>query len=494
LDAGLPGLARKERRIVWSSDLRNRRGAEPHGAPRPLDRYDSIAVPIRADDEIQSVLVFYGEDIPEQDEQLNRTLCSIAEQIGQAVARERMSETLQKTEEVLRQTRKMEAIGMLAGGIAHDFNNLLMVILGNCELLLDGLVAQAQYPELVGEIRAAGERAASLTRQLLTFSRKRAAEPEVLNVNQLLADVDRMLQRVVGETIRIETGLAADTYPVRMDRVELEQVLLNLAANARDAMPTGGKLTITTANAALGLKAVTPYPDVQPGEFVVLSVADTGCGMDEQTRSRAFEPFFTTKGVEKGTGLGLATVYGIIRRSRGIVQLDSAPGVGTRFTIYLPRCAIGITPRQIDERPADDPRGSETVLVVEDEDVLRRLVQRILEVHGYTVHAASNGPAALGFLRRSAGTVDLLLTDVVMPQMSGIQLVAEARRLRADLPVLFMSGYPDLADPSGNGIPRGPELLCKPFTSDALARAVRKALDSGSVRATPAAGQARLHS
>jgi CheY-like chemotaxis protein len=206
--------------------------------------------------------------------------------------------------------------------------------------------------------------------------------------------------------------------------------------------------------------------------------------MDEPTRSRAFEPFFTTKGVEKGTGLGLATCYGIIRRSRGIVQLDSTPGVGTRFTIYLPRAAIGIKPRRIEDRPAEDPRGTETVLVVEDEDVLRKLVQRILEVHGYTVHAVSNGPAALRFLEQSAGTVELLLTDIVMPQMSGIQLVSEARKRQADLPALFMSGYPDLADPSGNGIPRGPELLCKPFTSDALARAVRKALDSASVRAT----------
>jgi CheY-like chemotaxis protein len=259
-------------------------------------------------------------------------------------------------------------------------------------------------------------------------------------------------------------------------------------------MPTGGKLTITTANVALGLKAVTPYSEVQPGEFVALSVADTGCGMDEQTCSRAFEPFFTTKGVEQGTGLGLATVYGIIRRSRGIVNLDSTPGAGTRFTIYLPRAAIGIKPRQVEERPADDPRGSETVLVVEDEDVLRKLVQRILEVHGYTVHAASNGTAALRFLEQSSGIVKLLLTDIVMPQMSGIQLVAEARRRHADLPALFMSGYPDLAEPQGDGIPHGAELLCKPFTSDALARAVRKALDSAPVRASSAAGPVQLHS
>jgi CheY-like chemotaxis protein len=243
----------------------------------------------------------------------------------------------------------------------------------------------------------------------------------------------------------------------------------------------------------LGLKAVASFSDVKPGDFVELCVSDTGCGMDEQTRSRVFQPFFTTKGVGRGTGLGLATVYGIICNGHGFVRVESQPGAGARFLIYLPRAPLGIAPRDVDAQPADDPRGSETVLVVEDEDVLRNLVQRILVVHGYTVFSASNGREALDLLRDGARGAHLLLTDIVMPQMTGLQLSEEARNLHPELPTLFMSGYPDLADPTGSHIPRGADLLCKPFTSDALARAVRQALDRSRGRAPSIAAQVPVH-
>jgi signal transduction histidine kinase/ActR/RegA family two-component response regulator len=462
-------------------------------APLEACDHDFVAVPILLGGDVRAVLVFYGVDAGSVGARLHDLIAFIADQVAQALAREQMSATLRETEEALRQTRKMEAIGMLAGGIAHDFNNLLTVILGNCELLQDQLASQPRIGEFVEEIRSASDRAAQLTRQLLTFSRKRPSQPDVVNLNQVLRDFERMLQRVVGAATTVELRLDPAVHPVRLDRVEFEQVMLNLAANARDAMPGGGQLTISTANVSLGLKAVAPFSDVKPGDFAELSVSDTGCGMDEQTRSRLFQPFFTTKGVGQGTGLGLATVYGIIRHGHGFVRVESQPGTGSRFLIYLPRTPLGIAPREVDAQPTDDPRGSETVLVVEDEDVLRNLVQRILVVHGYTVFAAPNGRDALDLLRDGARGAHLLLTDIVMPQMTGLQLAEETRRLRPELPTLFMSGYPDLADPTGSHIPRGADLLCKPFTSDALARAVRQALDRSRVVAPSAAGPVPAH-
>jgi signal transduction histidine kinase/ActR/RegA family two-component response regulator len=493
IDEGLPGLARRMRDVIWGADVPHREPLRAQSAALEASGHDFVAIPILLGGTVRAVLVFYGVDAASAGARLHDLIAFIADQVAQALAREQMSTTLHETEETLRQTRKMEAIGRLAGGIAHDFNNLLTVILGNCELLQDKVALQPRIGEFVEEIRTASDRAAQLTRQLLTFSRKRPSKADVVNLNEVLRDFERMLQRVVGAAITVDMRLDPTAHPVRLDRVEFEQVMLNLAANARDAMPGGGRLTISTTNVWLELKAVASFSDVKPGDFVELCVSDTGCGMDEQTRSRVFQPFFTTKGVGRGTGLGLATVYGIICNGHGFVRVESQPGAGARFLIYLPRAPLGIAPRDVDAQPADDPRGSETVLVVEDEDVLRNLVQRILVVHGYTVFSASNGREALDLLRDGARGAHLLLTDIVMPQMTGLQLSEEARNLHPELPTLFMSGYPDLADPTGSHIPRGADLLCKPFTSDALARAVRQALDRSRGRAPSIAAQVPVH-
>jgi CheY-like chemotaxis protein len=289
-----------------------------------------------------------------------------------------------------------------------------------------------------------------------------------------------MLQRVVGEHVVIETEILPETHHVHMDAVEIEQVLLNLCVNARDAMPEGGRIRISTANVTLRARDVTHRQGVQPGEFVAVSVIDGGCGMDEKTKARIFEPFFTTKDLNKGTGMGLATVYGIVQRSRGFIEVDSEPGRGTCFTIYLPRASVGIAPRQVTDRPEVDPRGTETILVVEDEEVLRNLVRRILEVHGYTVITVNSGDEACQVLEQQKVEPDLVLSDVVMPGLSGVNLARRLQDRGSKLPVLLMSGYPDLADEQPAAI--AGEILCKPFTSEMLVRAVRQALNSSPVR------------
>ncbi|MFO1093197.1 MAG: response regulator, partial [Planctomycetaceae bacterium] len=474
IDCGLPGRVRAARQIV-TSRAQNRLQAARSSAL--AQEHDAIAVPVVVHSQIEAVLVFYGNVGGPHELPLNRLLTSVADKLAHLVGRDSLTAALAKAEESLRQTQKMEAIGLLAGGIAHDFNNLLTLILGNVELLLVGYIEGDRVAESLHEIQAAGEQGASLTRQLLTFSRKRPRELELLYPAQVLSEMQRMLQRVAGKTVAVDAQLAQDTHPVRMDRVEFEQVMLNLTANARDAMPAGGTLTISVANAFLGLKEISSYPEVRPGDFAVLTVADTGCGMDETTQARAFEPFFTTKNVDRGTGLGLATVYGIVRDCGGFIEIASTLGAGTRFSIFLPRAPVGIRSRPSDEQPIPIPRGTETVVVVEDEDVLRNLVQRILEVHGYHVHSCSSGFEALDLLRETANDVDLLLTDVVMPHMNGPDLVQAANQIRPELPAMLMSGYPSLADQPEAESQIATDLLTKPFTSEGLARAVR--LDPG---------------
>jgi PAS domain S-box-containing protein len=386
---------------------------------------------------------------------------------------------LRDAEARLRQSHRMEAVGQLAGGVAHDFNNLLTAIGGYTELAIDTLDEDARIRSDLEEIRNAGERAATLTRQLLAFSRKQVLTPQVLDLNRLVAGIEKLLRRTIGEDIELVTSLAPDLGRVEADPGQLEQVLVNLAVNARDAMPTGGELRIETRNVVLDEESVARHLDVAPGPHVALAVKDDGCGMDEETRAQAFEPFFTTKEKGRGTGLGLATVYGIVRQSGGTIRIDSELGEGTSVELILPRVDASV--REPTEGVAtaglDSLRGDETVLVVEDDAAVRRLVASILERLGYQVLVASGGEEALDLSEAYDGAIELILTDVVMPGQSGREVWESLSRRRPEARVLYMSGHTDDAIGHHGVLDEGTVLIQKPFTSQDLARKVRKVLD-----------------
>jgi two-component system cell cycle sensor histidine kinase/response regulator CckA len=374
-------------------------------------------------------------------------------------------------------SQKLEAIGRLSGGIAHDFNNLLGVIIGYCQVLQQLVGKDDQFRESVDEILKAGERAASLTRQLLAFSRKQVLEPKVLDLNVVVSDVDKMLRRLIGENIELNIALAGDLGCVKADRSQIEQVILNLAVNSRDAMPNGGKLMIQTSNATLGPEECERYRYVVPGNYILLEVRDTGCGMTEETQSHIFEPFFTTKESGKGTGLGLATVYGVIKQSGGFIWVDSSPGKGASFKIYLPRVAEA---PQTASPKADSPSApilaSQTILLVEDEHSLRKLTQKILQDVGYKVLEAKDASQALEVASGVKADIHLLLTDIIMPGLSGRALAEKLSPLRPEMKVLYMSGYTD-----GEIAPQGvldpkTTILRKPFKWEDLTRTVKQVL------------------
>ena len=380
-------------------------------------------------------------------------------------------------EEQFRQAQKMEAVGQLAGGIAHDFNNLLTAILGNTQLLLRDLPPGDAKRGDVEEIRKASERAASLTRQLLAYSRRQMLQPEVLDLNVVVAEMDKMLRRLIGEHIALVTVLSPELGRVRADPNQIEQVLVNLAVNARDAMPDGGRLTIETANVDLDDAFAQAHLGSVPGPYAMFAVTDTGTGMDAAVRAHLFEPFFTTKEVGKGTGLGLATAYGIVKQSDGYISVYSEPGRGSSFKVYLPRIA---TPAATAPAPAKGgpDRGTETILVVEDEPAVLTLSRRALEAQGYVVLAASDGAAALRLVERHGGIIQLLVTDVVMPGLSGRDLADQLVARRPGIRVLYMSGYPGDAVVQHGELPAGSAFLPKPFSPDGLARKVRDLLDA----------------
>ncbi len=369
-----------------------------------------------------------------------------------------------RLEAELFQAQKMEALGQLASGIAHDFNNVLTTIVSNAELLLTELPPEDPRRQGLLDICDAAQRAGGLTRQLLAFSRKQALHPKVLDLNQLVEGLQRMLVRLLGETIEIELRLEPDLRRVRADPAQVEQILLNLAVNARDAMPGGGRITIETANA-------------EAGRLVLLAVSDTGVGMDAETRARIFEPFFTTKGSGRGTGLGLFTVYGIVRQSGGQVAVNSQPGQGTTFRVYLPALAGEEAEANAQVEDRGMPRGSETILVVEDTEPLRLLAVRILRSLGYTVLDAANADEALRVAGGYARRIDLLLTDVVLPGLAGRDLGRRLAAVRPGLRVIYMSGYPDETPLQRDAPVEGVAFLEKPFTPGVLARKVREVLD-----------------
>lgn len=391
--------------------------------------------------------------------------------------RKQAEEALHRSEEQLRQALKMEAVGKLAGGVAHDFNNLLTAINGYSEMCLRRLTPDHDLHRPIAEINKQGTRAAALTRQLLAFSRKQILQPQVIELNHIVLELSKMLQRLIGEDIDLLMGLAADLGRIKADPSQLEQVLLNLCVNARDAMPTGGKLTIETSNVYLSQEFAGRHLSVPPGPYVMLAVSDTGCGMDAETEARIFEPFFTTKEVGKGTGLGLATVYGIVKQSGGSIWVYSELGQGTTFKVYFPCVDAKADTPKADSRNSELMSGVETVLLVEDEAVVREMSMEILKECGYQVLQAQDGNEALMLARQHNGEIHLMLTDVVMPRMSGRELTERLATLRPDTKVLYMSGYTDDAIVHHGVLEAGTAFIGKPFTMEALARKVRETLD-----------------
>jgi two-component system, cell cycle sensor histidine kinase and response regulator CckA len=446
-------------------EYNSRRLVDPSSAP---DQYEFTFY--RKDGAVRNCLMSVGV-IPTS----NQIICSFVD----ITERKRAEAKRIELEEQLRGAQKMEAIGRLAGGVAHDFNNLLAVIISYAEFAIDQLRESDPVKADLMEIHKAGHRAAVLTRQLLAFGRKQMLAPEVLSLNGVVTDIESMLTRLLGEDVDVATYLAGDLGNVTADRGQIEQVIMNLAVNSRDAMPEGGKLTIETSNVELDESYAERHVAVVPGRYVLLSVSDTGCGMDVETQSRVFEPFFTTKERGKGTGLGLSTAYGIVKQSGGNIWVYSEPGQGTAFKVYLPRVSAPAV--EAARTPVSEaPTGSETVLVVEDEDAVRRLTERILRTAGYRVLAASNGGEALLLCEKHGDAIDLLLTDVVMPQMGGRDLSERLAKLSPGLRVLFTSGYTDEAIVHHGALDHGTNFIGKPFSAAALTRKVREVLDEPS--------------
>ena len=391
-------------------------------------------------------------------------------------------------EEQLRQAQKMDAVGQLAGGVAHDFNNLLTVITSYGQFLLNALPEQDPRRSDAHQITQAAARAASLTRQLLAFSRRQVLQPQVLDLNEVIGDMERLLRRVISEDIALVTQFESAIGAVRADRGQIEQVVMNLVVNARDAMPNGGVLAISTRVVHLDTAYARRHAGVNPGKHVVFAVRDTGVGMDTATQQRIFEPFFTTKVKGKGTGLGLSTVYGIVRQSGGHIDVRSAPGRGTTFEIILPQVSAAVPAKAEHIRHSPLPRGTETVLVVEDEDAVRLIVRRVLRDQGYVILEARDGNEALRVCAQKGDTIDLVLSDVIMPGMGGRELSRALAVSRPGLPILFMSGYNDDGDLTGSSTDTAASVLAKPFTAETLATQVREALDRRPSKTVPTPG------
>ncbi len=399
---------------------------------------------------------------------------------GAVVAFRDISER-QRLEAQLLQSQKLESIGRLSGGIAHDFNNLLTTIIGCAELASDALSPDHPAYQDLQTIQSATDRATALTRQLLTFARKQTITVQFIDLNELLADIDRLLRRLISANISLVTHPAADLWPISADRNQIEQVIVNLAVNARDAMADGGKLTIETANVELDDVYAQQHLNMEPGAYVMLAVSDTGIGMAPDVQARIFEPFFSTKEADKGTGLGLATSYGIVKQHGGAIWIYSEVGHGTTFKVYLPRATQA--PPDHNEASVDEAPiwGVETILLVEDEEPVRQLAARILQDHGYTVLEAATGDAALRVGQVHAGQIDLLLADIVLPEIGGAELASRLMAARPGIKVLFFSGYPTHALVHQGRLVMAAAVLHKPFAAAALLRAVRTALDNVSV-------------
>ncbi|HET6323647.1 MAG TPA: PAS domain S-box protein [Planctomycetaceae bacterium] len=440
--------------------------------------HDAIAVPIAMGESGRGVLLFFAGEIDEPQTSLLNFLTTISEQLGQFLEFHRTQQSLNDARQDLLQAKKMDAIGRLVGGVAHDFNNLLTIILGYGEIVLDDCEGSVSNRELIGEVLDAGKRAAGLTKQLLGFCRKEAAEPTAVDLNAHIAEMQKMISRLIGEHITLTTSLAPNAGFVQADPAHIEQVVMNLAVNARDAMPNGGTLSVETRGVNSGDSGLPKFARTTPGRYVLLSVRDTGSGMDEATRKRIFEPFFTTKGSGKGTGMGLATVFEIIRQYDGQVDVESTPGSGTTFHILFPSLAQDLEPWQVDSRPVAVPRGDETILLVEDDDRVRQLMMRGLTAQGYRVFAAGDPTQALELCKAKAAQIDLLIADVMLPTINGQELALRVAALNSSIRVLYVSGYGAEEVHPSDLLTNGAAYLQKPFSTYELARKVREVCDS----------------
>ena len=438
-----------------------------------------LGVPLRTlSRTIGALVVQHYEEENVYDRRDLEFLTSVGSQIALAIERKRTETNLREAEERLRQSQKMESIGNLAGGIAHDFNNLMTAVTGYSELALRSPAIEETLRFKIEEIKKAGERAASLTRQLLAFSRKQMLQPKILDLNTVVKGMGKMLTRVIGEDIDLRFRLDESLGQIKADPGQIEQVLLNLAVNARDAMPHGGMLSIKTENVHLNGKFTQRHLVVEPGYYVMMSVSDTGCGMNAETQSQIFEPFFTTKEVGKGTGLGLSTVYGIVKQSGGNIWVYSEVGKGTIFKIYLPRVDDVVEKATNESQSKSATQGRETILLVEDEEIVRNLAREILQTYGYSVLTAANGSEGLRIGQEFEGQIDLMITDVIMPLMSGREMTEKLKEIRPDLRVLFMSGFTDDAIVHHGVLEESVSFLQKPFSPDALAKKAREILDA----------------
>ena len=471
LGQGLPGQVCSTGKPMWIEDLSSEQDFPCRALSTPCQLRTAFAFPIMLGEEVCGVIEVFSIRSLKPEPWLLSIMGEFGKQMGQFVARKRL-------EDRLRQGQKMEAVGQLAGGVAHDFNNLLTVIIGYSEILLGQSTPGDQTHDLLEQIQKAGERAASLTQQLLAFGRKQTLQVKTLNINSAVQDMTKMLRRIIGEDIEMVIHQEPHLGQVQADPVQIEQILMNLVTNARDAMPHGGRLTFMTTNIDLEQSEIRPGSELTPGAYVLLTVTDTGHGMDEATRLHAFEPFFTTKDIGKGTGLGLATVYGIIKQSNGHIELDSQAGHGTTFRIYLPRLAAEIARPQELVCSLDPRRGQETVLLVEDEDIVRRLTSHVLQASGYSILSASSGEEALALCREHQGDISLLVTDILMPQMNGVRLAELALKIRKDLKVLYMSGYTNNILENYGDFGASAAFLSKPASPKVLASKVREVLDA----------------
>jgi signal transduction histidine kinase/ActR/RegA family two-component response regulator len=441
-----------------------------------------LAKPVAIGERVAGLLVvcraspFSGEDLA--------IASAFASQAATALENARLYQEIQRayaelstTQDQLVQAQKMEAVGRLAGGVAHDFNNLMTVIMGRAMLMGAHLGAGHPLRRHVDIVKETSDRAATVTRQLLAFSRKQILQPKIVDLNALVSGMERMLRPLIGEDIDLVTVAGRGLSPVRVDASQFEQVLVNLAVNARDAMPAGGRLTIETANVAIDESEAHAHLGLEPGRYVMVAMSDTGCGMDAATARQSFEPFFTTEEPGKGTGLGLSMVYGTVKQSGGFIYVYSEPGIGTTFKIYLPPAEGSIETGVEPSVPASAPRGTETLLIVEDDENVRELLRDILADLGYTILMAENGAAALDICERNAAGIDLVLTDVVMPRLSGPDMVRRLSELRPGLKVLYVSGYTDHAIVHHGVLDRGTPFLEKPFTPVNIGRKVRQVLD-----------------
>jgi signal transduction histidine kinase len=449
-------------------------GRAPQQIPGPTSA--AVGIPVMDQQQVIAVLGLHGPDLHEFDPDLRQWVQSVALVVAQFLIRQRREAELAETSTRLRQSQKMDALGLLTGGIAHDFNNVLTVILSYSELAGDEIETGHPAHDMLSEIHHAGQRAAAMTRRLLSFSRRRDEGPVLIDVNHLVADLMRMLRRLIGPGVQLESRLVPGIGVVRADAGQIEQVLVNLVVNARDAMPDGGRITLSTCGVTLRSAELRRYPGARSGDYVAVTVADTGCGMEESTRARIFEPFFTTKAPGSGTGMGLATVAAIVRQCGGFIDVETAVGRGTAMHVFLPRARETLATQLVDEGPPTPPAGgTETILLIEDDPTIRTLIRRIIQVRGYHVLEAADGDEALRLLSEVPQTVSLILTS---PEAARMAHAAFAHQLRAVSPATRVMLLVDSSDDRrASGSDHDPEVLQKPFTSDDLARRIRVVLD-----------------